>query len=236
VTALRGWPRRAWAALRTVRVRLTLWYVALLAVILVGFSVVLYISLERNLRAELDRWLAEREQHIADNVEIKNGRIDLGDAADELGSDALLAVYSLTGSQVVGGGSARSRATLGPMLAALPRDERRYHGLEAAGEQWRVLTALAIERGTVVGVIQVARSEDDLQAALRQLLVLMAFAIPATSATSRPCHTAGCTGSAARPAPAGCWGAARASSWSRPPARRSSWSSRGAARRGKRTT
>jgi heavy metal sensor kinase len=180
VIGLLAWPRRGLATLRTVRVRLTLWYVALLAVILVGFSALLYASLARDLRVELDRWLSERELQIADNMEIRNGRIDLGDAAGELGSDALVAAYNLDGSQVVGGGTARSRASLAPALAALPRGERAYQTLEAAGEEWRVLTAPAIDRGMVVGVIQVARSERDLEAALRQLVLLMALAIPLT--------------------------------------------------------
>jgi heavy metal sensor kinase len=180
VTAPRLRPRPGLDALCTVRVRLTLWYVALLAVILVGFSAFLYASLSRSLRGELDRWLAERELHIADNLDMRNGRIDLGDAAGELGADAVVAAYNPAGAQVIGGGTARSRASLGPTLAALSRGESGYLTLEADGEEWRVLTAPWTERGVRLGVIQVARSAHDLHGALRQLVLLMLLAIPLT--------------------------------------------------------
>jgi heavy metal sensor kinase len=180
VTTLPGRLRRGWAALRSLRVRLTLWYVALLAAILVGFSVFLYASLARNLGAELDRSLVELQPRVADSVDIRGRGIDVGDLADELGADALVAVYSLTGEQVLAGGSSRSRAGLGSALAALPRDQSALQALSAAGERWRVLTFPAVERGVVVGAIQIARSERGLEAALRQLFLLIALAIPLT--------------------------------------------------------
>src|SRR5437016_3274532 len=52
--SLRRLVRRA----SSIRVRLTLWYVALLAVILVAFSGVLYVSLSRSLSQELDLTLS----------------------------------------------------------------------------------------------------------------------------------------------------------------------------------
>ena len=50
----------------SIRVRLTLWYVALLAVILLLFSGALYLSLSRSLRQEMDLTLStEAERLIA---------------------------------------------------------------------------------------------------------------------------------------------------------------------------
>jgi len=52
------------AAARTIRVRLTLWYVALLAVILLVFSGALYVSLAERLAVEGDRALQAATQHL----------------------------------------------------------------------------------------------------------------------------------------------------------------------------
>ena len=49
--------RRAVVAGSTIRVRLTLWYVALLALTLALFSAYVYVSLERRVRDETDRLL-----------------------------------------------------------------------------------------------------------------------------------------------------------------------------------
>ncbi len=56
--------RRAVAGPRTIRARLTLWYVALLAVILGGFSALLYLSLAQSLRGDLDRQLVDEARQI----------------------------------------------------------------------------------------------------------------------------------------------------------------------------
>ena len=46
--------------LRSIRLRLTLWYVLLLAIILAGFSAGIYLTLRHNLYANLDDSLATR--------------------------------------------------------------------------------------------------------------------------------------------------------------------------------
>jgi heavy metal sensor kinase len=172
--------RRLRRELGTIRARLTLWYVALLAAILLPFSVFLYASLARNLLAEIDRSLAEQVTRIADPIDLRDdGRIELGDAVDDLPVGLVVALYGPAGQQLAGGG----RQPVGVVAAAmndLPRDERSIRTISAGGDEWRVLTAPLVDAGTVVAVVQVARSEHDVEVALRQLRILLALAVPAT--------------------------------------------------------
>lgn len=50
----------------------------------------------------------------------------------------------------------------------------------ADGSEWRVLTRPVVQNGQLIGVLQVARDEQETELALRQLVTLMAIAIPTT--------------------------------------------------------
>ena len=63
----------------SIRVRLTLWYVALLAVILVLFSGALYLSLSRSLRQEMDLTLSTEAERLIAGIEFGGGALHLGD-------------------------------------------------------------------------------------------------------------------------------------------------------------
>jgi heavy metal sensor kinase len=171
---------RAWAALATLRVRLTLWYVALLAAILLAFSAFLYASLARTLHDQVDRSLADHAQRIVDALEVQDGRVELGDAPDDQAAGMVTVAYGPTGQQLVAGGSPPPPPGLLAALAAMPRGERALRTVAVAGEEWRVLTVPVVERGRVAAVVQVARSEREVGAALRGLLSLMGVAVPLT--------------------------------------------------------
>ena len=61
----------------SIRVRLTLWYVALLAVILVLFSGALYLSLSRSLRQEMDLTLSTEAERLIAGIEFGGGALHL---------------------------------------------------------------------------------------------------------------------------------------------------------------
>ena len=61
-------------ALRSIRLRLTLWYVLLLAVILAAFSAGIYLTLRHNLSANLNDSLETRTNILLDVVHFEGGR------------------------------------------------------------------------------------------------------------------------------------------------------------------
>ncbi len=179
--ALRRVARALRRPLQTIRGRLTLWYVALLAITLLGFSAFLYLSLARTLRAEGDRLLlAAAEQTIA-MLEVVDGQPHLPDTPEALPPGMVVVLYDATGQEVLANSPRRPLTTL---AAALPRPgpaQVTFATVRLAdGEPWRVLSAPVVEDGRPVGVLQVARSERDADVTLRQLVLLMAVAVPAT--------------------------------------------------------
>ena len=61
---------------KTTRAQLTLWYVVLLALILIGFSSVLYFTLARALYQQTDDSLAHNAHDLVDGLRIKGDQFD----------------------------------------------------------------------------------------------------------------------------------------------------------------
>jgi heavy metal sensor kinase len=178
---LKDGARRAWVALHTIRARLTLWYVALLAIILVAFSAFLYFSLARNLYAEVDQLLAAEAQQIVTSLELHTGPPRLPRLSSRLPAGMVVQLYDPAGEPL----AASDAGTAFPLLpTALAQAAQGHKQLETArladGTLWRVLTRPVVTDGQVVAVLQVARPLRDVEGALRQLVTLMALAIPST--------------------------------------------------------
>lgn len=172
--------RRAWTVLRTIRVRLTLWYVALLAVILVAFSAFLYASLSHNLHAQLDGVLEAEAQRLVATLDIQNGHPSLPEESDLLPPGAVVALYDRTGTRILATTRQSRRFATGALIQAVQGRTSLETVRLADGTEWRVLTLPVVENGQLIGVLQVARDERGIEIALRQLITLMAIAIPAT--------------------------------------------------------
>ncbi len=166
-----------------IRVRLTLWYVALMALVLIAFSAFLYLSLAGSLRQQMDAGLTAAAGQLQAAVDLENGRPAIGRDQLQPASGVTAALYDPTGTHLLDGaprwpdsslGALRDRAALGQAgFATVGQDN---------GDGWRVLASPVQENGRTVGVLEVGRSERDLEAALRQLLLLMGLAVPAVLA------------------------------------------------------
>ena len=86
--------RSAWITSRSIRVRLTLWYVVLLGLILAAFCGFLYLSLYSNLHAELDRSLVTEAQRQIATLDFTNFRF--GEGPDNLELGIVAALYDLS--------------------------------------------------------------------------------------------------------------------------------------------
>lgn len=171
--------RGLWALLRTIRVRLTLWYVALLAAILLAFGAFLYASLSRTLHDEVDRALADEAQRTLSMLDVQDGVAHLGDPPEGLVSGTLIVLADAQGQPL----TANAPAAVVLPLAASARDARSGPLLTTVslqGEDWRVLSQPVTAGGQTTAVLQVARSEQGVEVALDRLLLLMGLAVPLT--------------------------------------------------------
>lgn len=168
-------------SIRTIRVRLTLWFVMLLAIILVTFSAFLYLTLAHNLDAELNRSLGAEAQRIIASIDLQDGQPALNGEFDPQSTGIVVALYSRTGTQLMDTNArpAFLRATAA-LAQRIPSEPTLATVQLTDGTRWRVLTMPVIEEGRVAGVLQVGRSEEEISRALGQLVTLMAIAIPAT--------------------------------------------------------
>jgi heavy metal sensor kinase len=162
------------ARLSSIRVRVTLWYLAVLLAVEVVFGVVVYIGLANRLRAEMDHALELVTTQVADVS--SRGRADLD--ADALPPGYIASLHSPTGEQL---DSAPLRAVL-PWDADAARAARQgrpyWRSIAIQGQQWRVLTQPVLGQGSVSAVFQVARSEESIDAALAQLRLLLMAMVP----------------------------------------------------------
>ena len=176
---VRALVRVAWAHGRTIRTRLTLWYVALLALILLAFCAFLYLSLSRTLHGETDRTLAAEAQRVLDTLDIQDGAVRLGDPPDGVATGTLIVLGDATGRLL---GPTAPPSALVALVGAMARGSgQSLTTVRLAGDaEWRVLTVPVVEGGRTVAVLQVARSERGVETALNRLLLLMGVAVPLT--------------------------------------------------------
>src|SRR4051794_3951578 len=84
----------------TMRFRLTLWYVALLAVLLVGVNAFLYVSLDRLLQTEVDRLLATQAREVVQTLDVHAEPLTLDPSLAPLAAGMVVAVYGRTGERL----------------------------------------------------------------------------------------------------------------------------------------
>ncbi len=166
--------------LHTIRVRLTLWYVALLALILVGFSAFLYVRLAQSLADEENRALAAEVQRVVATLDVQNGTPALGDALDQLPVGMVVALYDPVGRRLDASDTHLTLPPLPPTAQPAGAGGPAPETLQLGNETWRVLTRAVVERGHTIGILQVAQSDRPYEAALSQLALLMGLAIPLT--------------------------------------------------------
>jgi heavy metal sensor kinase len=166
-------------ALGRMRVRLTLWYVAVLAVSLGLFCVVLYFSLARALYAELDRLLAAQADQVIATADVRSRPPVLNERPGDLAAGVVVALFGRTGERLIVSDARYPLPDLAEAITpAAQGDQNLRTVVLAGGERWRVLTLPVADRGGLAAVVQVARSERDVALTLQHLLLIMALALP----------------------------------------------------------
>ncbi len=177
MTRSRGLPARSRAL--PIRLRLTVWYTLILAVLLVSFSVFVYVSLARSLVAQVDASLRLVAGEAALSLQSENGVLRLGDPEEPTPLPALLAsrgyalrVVTGTGQAVDGTGEFRRLPEAAPVAGLAT--------VVAGGEDWRVYTVRlgAQEPQSAPAFLEVAQSLAGVEAAQERLARVLAFGIP----------------------------------------------------------
>ncbi len=170
--------------LRSLRFRLTLWYVLLLAVILAGFSAGVYLALRQRLYENLDDSLQNRASVLLGAIQYQDGRPTLGiqqTIADPNEGEHFSRIYDRTGSVTFDDSSDTERPPINSnaVQSALQGATSVRH-LKAGGESMRVKLLPLSTSGDIEGALEVGISEGDVRDTLRVLLLIIAVAYPVT--------------------------------------------------------
>ncbi|MDQ6672376.1 MAG: ATP-binding protein, partial [Chloroflexota bacterium] len=173
--------RRLLHAAGSIRARLTLWYVALLAVILLVFSILLYVNLSRSLRQEMDLTLSTEAERLIASMDFENGGPRLGEGPDNLRIGTVAALYDGSGAHLLAYDPRQPLPSLPDSLSQSAQGVQTFVTAPIQdGTQWRVLTTPVTENGLSTGILQVGRPVAEVNAALRQLGLLLAVTVPVT--------------------------------------------------------
>jgi heavy metal sensor kinase len=166
---------------RSIRVRLTIWYLLLLAVTLAVFSVAVYLALRQSLYDNLDDALESRSELVAGIV--AGGGLEGLDAGDIPGDpvegEEFVRVYDASGNLMYDNTASAFRPAEDPagvQSALSGRTTRR--DVDAGGVSLRVVIEPIEGEGGTLGVVEVGLSEDDVSETLQRLLVIIAIAYP----------------------------------------------------------
>jgi len=166
--------------LQSLRVRLTLWYVALLATVLLLFSGALYLRLNQTLYDNLDDTLRRQAEVLTGSVEVEGGVPRLGDVGPRGGrmqGESFTRLFNSAGAVVSDDTAAIGTVPTFPAdVAAVQHGVSAIRSVTVNGTHLRVLTAPLREAGQ--GAIQIGIPEDDVRDTLAVLFAILAVLVP----------------------------------------------------------
>lgn len=169
---------------RSLRLRLTLWYIVLLAVILAAFGAGIYLTLRHNLYTNLDDALETRAEDLLSVVRFDGSQPTLAGAVPSETQDQgeqFIRVFDSSGVP-----SFDTSAAAGEVPVAESAVETALAGktvtrsVGAGDEAFRALLVPIRRDGRVVGALEVASSAGDVSGTLRTLLLILGISYPVT--------------------------------------------------------
>lgn len=175
------------------RVRLTLWYGCALAMVLITFSVVLYVLTARNLRDDIDQSLEETATAAVRSLQ-ERGFLPLIDEEELLSQfpelariDKFFQIFSPSGTITIRSPNIRQHEVPLSRTAL----EATFNGqtiLESAKyphePPLRLISVPIIHRGNLLYIVQVGTSMESIEDTLRRFLILLIVAMPIALAVS----------------------------------------------------
>lgn len=162
--------------LGSIRARLTLWYVFLLALTLVGYSAILLFSLSHGLNDGLDRVLSDGERQALGVLTGVQDEQELRQEFRRINVGTVIGLYDADGQQMIVGRSLPPPLDHpGPVAAGQSRLETVS---VADGSSWRVLVEGVSQPDQPQRILVVARSAGYAEAAVNQLLMWIGVTAP----------------------------------------------------------
>lgn len=174
--------------LRSLRVKLTLWYVLILAIILIAFSSFLYFTLSKSLYRDVDRKLRSLAELIASESVMPLSKFGLNNVDQALEGLMNLKpigkfIQVLDESGKIGNKSENLKHIELPItLTALKNASRGIITFETSRSigniPLRIITYPIIEQGHPVKIIQIASSLEEVEDALNTLFIILIITVP----------------------------------------------------------
>ena len=164
-----------------IRLRLTLWYVLLLAVILATFAAAVYLMLRQSLYSNLDESLQARTNALMAVIQHDQGKPFLPDPAlygDAVEGEQFARIYDSSGQPVIDGSPIPSDS-VGVAHALQGRTTTRSVS-SGDDDVIRFRTVPIMLDGVLSGVLEVGQSEEDAAETLATILLVFGIAYPAT--------------------------------------------------------
>jgi len=177
----------------TLRARFALWVAGLLLVALLAFGTLVYVSLSSSLKAGIDDSLQLSAAQANAAVNIEDGELAIADGIPETPALSGLKERGFTIRVLSAAGQVLQ--AVGPYhdipVATTDIDRAVQHQSTFAtamaptsGDSIRVYTTAIIENDRIVGVVQVARTLEDVQDTLQRLLAALLISIPVLVCTA----------------------------------------------------
>jgi heavy metal sensor kinase len=173
---------------RSIRLRLTLWYVLLLAVILATFSAGIYSALRHSLYANLDDSIEARTNDLLGIIRYEGGGPTLAGSLEANSPDLgeqFVRVYDASGNPTFdNSGEAGAVPIQGSAVDKALAGRTAARSVSAGGEPFRVLVVPIERDGQVIGALEVGHASGDVSDTLSTLLLILAIAYPGTLAVA----------------------------------------------------
>ncbi len=170
----------------TIRLRLTLWYVLLLAVILAAFAAGVYLFLRHSLYQDLDNSIQNSASALLNVIQYEGDNPVLprqGSLGDPNQDEHFVRIFNPSGEIVFDNSLALGRVPVDRNAltnAASGKSGTRSTSIVGDDDVVRVQTLPIFRDGQVVGVLEMGQTEDNVSEALANLLIIMAIAYPLT--------------------------------------------------------
>ena len=168
------------ALLRSIRVRLTLWFVLLLAITLAIFCAALYLALRHNLNSTLNDSLEGRAE-IVSGLVVDADQVDVAALTipgDPVEGEEFVRVFDSSGNLVFDNSGEKFRPPDDPTAVNAALTGSRTRRSLDLGPELRALTAPIRANGQVIGAVEVGLATDDVHSTLRTLLIIIAVSYP----------------------------------------------------------
>lgn len=175
----------------SIRFKLTVWYATAMGMVLLFFSVFLYITMSRALYAEMDAKIKAMAEVTASSSDKPAGHFDLtqleGMLEEKLGFKTpgrFIQILDNTGT--VGQTSVNLQTHPLPIsLSALKKASNKeisFETIEAKGSKYpiRMVTYPIVENNEVVSIVQIGTSLQAVQDTLHKLFLILLFGVPAS--------------------------------------------------------